>query len=95
MGLAQNVRRLRKGLGWSVARLIKESGTTSAKPIELGRIRSPREKTLSLIAKALKTTVAELYADAPRGHARLCDCERAFESPAKPDKARSKKGRRK
>jgi transcriptional regulator with XRE-family HTH domain len=72
MGLQHNVRSRRLALGWSVAKLIEEAGTTSVKPIELGRIRSPREVTINAIARALKTTVAALYTEpkAPRPKAR-------------------------
>jgi transcriptional regulator with XRE-family HTH domain len=63
MGLAQNVRSRRLALGWTRTKLMQLAGTTSIKPIEMGRIRSPREPTLLAIAKALGATVAELYAD--------------------------------
>ena len=63
---------MRKKLKWSQAKLIEESGTTSIKPIESGRLLSPRDGTIRAIASALKTTVSDLYAEpkAPRPKAR-------------------------
>jgi ribosome-binding protein aMBF1 (putative translation factor) len=61
--LGQNIRRLRRELGWSQARLAAEAalGTTMIGKLEAGRA-NPRVVTLAALANALGVLPADLLA---------------------------------
>ena len=60
--LGERVRRLRKGLGWTEARLEVESGVSARhiQRIESGETPTPRYHTLMKLASALGVSIATL-----------------------------------
>ena len=59
--LSANLRKLRRDRGLSQKQLIAQTGITSVKPIETGRIQSPSYDTLVKLAQALDCKVADFY----------------------------------